>query len=54
LLAGPGHHLNADGAVSLAHDINAHTRFYAGHCGGPVIRWAVKVSLAGKPGTPSD
>ncbi|MFM8932398.1 MAG: formylmethanofuran dehydrogenase subunit B [Gemmataceae bacterium] len=29
LLAGPGHHLNADGAVSLAHDINAHTRFYA-------------------------
>ena len=29
LLGGPGHHLNADGAVSLAHDINAHTRFYA-------------------------
>jgi formylmethanofuran dehydrogenase subunit B len=29
LMAGPGHHLNADAAVCLAHDINAHTRFYA-------------------------
>ena len=29
LMTGTGHHLNADAAVGLAHDINAHTRFYA-------------------------